>query len=83
MYFLKVILSGGCTKIPMLKKKLSDYFSSERILSNMAPDEVISLGAAKQVYSFCTYSFCTSSLLIIILLISDITNHYICVICII
>ncbi|KAI0211319.1 Heat shock 70 kDa protein 14 [Lamellibrachia satsuma] len=44
----KVILCGGCTKVPSLQQQLAEYFSGAELLSSIAPDEVIAVGAAKQ-----------------------------------
>ena len=47
--FLQVLLCGGCTKVPSLQQQLAEYFSGAELLSSIAPDEVIAVGAAKQV----------------------------------
>ena len=44
-----MILCGGTTKIPILQKKMKDSFPNADILSSISPDEVIAIGAAKQV----------------------------------
>lgn len=45
----KVILCGGTSKIPKLKKSISGLFSGKaEILSSLSPDEVLALGAASQ-----------------------------------
>ena len=46
---LQVVLCGGSSKIPMLQTKISSSFSTAQVLSNLTPDEVIAIGAAKQV----------------------------------
>lgn len=46
---IQVILCGGCTKVPSLQQQLAEYFSGAELLSSIAPDEVIAVGAAKQV----------------------------------
>ena len=35
--------------MPLLQKQLSDYFPSAEILNTLSPDEVIAIGASKQV----------------------------------
>ena len=44
-----MILCGGTTKIPSLQQQLQDYFPLAEVLSSVPPDEVIAVGAAKQV----------------------------------
>ncbi|CAB3360560.1 Hypothetical predicted protein [Cloeon dipterum] len=43
-----VILSGGTLKIPKLQKMVADLFSKAEILTGLAPDEVLALGAGRQ-----------------------------------
>ena len=35
--------------MPLVQKQLSDYFSNAEILNSLSPDEVIAVGASKQV----------------------------------
>jgi len=44
----KVILCGGTTKVIKIQKKLEDMFPDAEILSSLAGDEVIAIGAASQ-----------------------------------
>jgi len=44
----KVILCGGTTKIPKLKRSISGLFSKAELLNTLSPDEVLALGAASQ-----------------------------------
>lgn len=44
----KVILCGGTTKVIKIQKKLEDMFPDAEILSSLAGDEVIAIGAATQ-----------------------------------
>ncbi|XP_052746383.1 heat shock protein 68-like isoform X2 [Bicyclus anynana] len=43
-----VILVGGSTKIPKIKKMLHDYFGNKNIICSINPDEAIACGAAIQ-----------------------------------
>ncbi|XP_045783291.1 heat shock protein 68-like isoform X2 [Maniola jurtina] len=43
-----VILVGGSTRIPKIKKMLSEYFGRKSIISSINPDEAIACGAAIQ-----------------------------------
>lgn len=47
--FVQVILSGGSTKLNCVSKKVQDFFSNAEIFSTIPADEVITVGAAKQV----------------------------------
>lgn len=57
---LQVILSGGSTKLICVSKKVQDFFSNAEVFSTIPADEVITVGAAKQV---CTLSHELLSLL--------------------
>lgn len=46
-----VILVGGSTRIPLIKQKLSEIFSSEKILDKLDPDRIVAAGAAWQAYN--------------------------------
>ncbi len=46
-----VILVGGSTRIPLVRKKLADIFGAEKILTNLDPDRVVAIGAAWQAYN--------------------------------
>ncbi len=43
-----VILVGGSTRIPLIRKKLAEIFGAEKILTNLDPDRVVAMGAALQ-----------------------------------
>ncbi|ESO82559.1 hypothetical protein LOTGIDRAFT_134408 [Lottia gigantea] len=45
----KVILCGGGSNVPILQKTIGDYLKESTILSSITSDEVIAIGAAKQV----------------------------------
>merc|ERR1711951_290176 len=44
----KVILAGGSTKVTKIQSALSSMFPQAEMLSSLAPDEVIAIGAAVQ-----------------------------------
>lgn len=46
-----VILVGGSTRIPLVRKKLSEIFGEEKILTNLDPDRIVAIGAAWQGYN--------------------------------
>ncbi len=46
-----VILVGGSTRVPLVKKELAKIFSEEKILTNLDPDRVVTIGAAWQAYN--------------------------------
>lgn len=46
----KVIFCGGTMKIPKLQTYISELFTDAEILSTISPDEVISMGCARQCY---------------------------------
>jgi molecular chaperone HscA len=46
-----IILVGGSSRIPLIRKKLMEIFSSEKILTNLDPDRVVAIGAAHQANS--------------------------------
>jgi molecular chaperone HscA len=46
-----VILVGGSTRIPLVRKKLAEIFGAEKILTNLDPDRVVAIGAAWQAYN--------------------------------
>ena len=60
----QVILSGGGTKLQCVIKAIQDKFRSAEISNSIATDEVIAVGAAKQV----TYLPIAASILILKLL---------------
>ncbi|XP_076272809.1 chaperone protein DnaK-like [Rhynchophorus ferrugineus] len=43
-----VLLIGGVTRTPMIQQKLSRYFGSNKLKSDVNPDEAVALGAAYQ-----------------------------------
>ena len=46
-----LILVGGSTRIPLIRKKLSEIFGAEKILTNLDPDRVVAIGAAWQAHN--------------------------------
>lgn len=42
----EVVLVGGSTRVPLVKKMVSNLFSSSKINAELDPDEVVALGAA-------------------------------------
>ncbi|MDA7705458.1 Hsp70 family protein [Rickettsiales bacterium] len=46
-----VILVGGSTKLPLISQKLSDIYGSDKIFTNLNPDEIVAIGAAIQAHS--------------------------------
>ncbi len=46
-----VIMVGGSTKIPLIKRKLAEIFSEEKILDQLDPDRIVAAGAAWQAYN--------------------------------
>ena len=43
----EVVLIGGSTKIPLLKKEITKIFAGRKPVSYINPAEVIAIGAAK------------------------------------
>lgn len=48
-----IILVGGSTRIPLIRKKLEEKFSTE-ILDNLDPDQIVALGAAMHAENLST-----------------------------
>ena len=46
-----IILVGGSTRIPLVRKKLAEIFGQEKILTNLDPDRVVAIGAAWQAHN--------------------------------
>jgi len=46
-----VILVGGSTRIPLVRKELGKIFGAEKILTNLDPDRIVAIGAAWQAYN--------------------------------
>jgi molecular chaperone HscA len=46
-----VILVGGSTRIPLVKKKLGEIFGSKKILDQLDPDRIVAAGAAWQAHN--------------------------------
>ncbi|OFW80579.1 MAG: hypothetical protein A2887_04325 [Alphaproteobacteria bacterium RIFCSPLOWO2_01_FULL_40_26] len=46
-----VILVGGSTRIPLVRKKLAEIFGEKKVLTNLDPDRVVAIGAAWQAYN--------------------------------
>jgi molecular chaperone HscA len=51
-----VILVGGSTRIPLVKKKLAEIFGQEKILDKLDPDRIVAAGAAWQAYNLSNKS---------------------------
>ncbi|KAK7862662.1 hypothetical protein R5R35_009235 [Gryllus longicercus] len=43
----KVLLSGGCVKVPKLQQVLREVFPNAEFVNSLSPDEVIAIGAAR------------------------------------
>ncbi len=46
-----VILVGGSTRIPLVRKKLAEIFGEEKVLDQIDPDRIVAAGAAWQAYN--------------------------------
>ena len=46
-----VIMVGGSTRIPLVKRKLAEIFGEEKILDQLDPDRIVAAGAAWQAYN--------------------------------
>ena len=44
----EIVLVGGSTRIPYIKKMLSDYFNGKKLCESINPDEAVAYGAAVQ-----------------------------------
>ena len=59
---LQVIFAGGATKLPSVNKKVQDFFPKAEFFSTIPADEVIAIGAAKQVghalITYCLLLYC-------------------------
>ena len=44
-----MVVCGGGAKTPLVQKMVSDAFPHARLLNHIPPDEVIAMGAAKEV----------------------------------
>lgn len=44
----EVVMVGGSTRVPLVKKMVNDYFSHSVMMDQINPDEVVALGAAVQ-----------------------------------
>ena len=45
-----VLMVGGSTRIPMIKKRLSDIFGNNKVLNHIDPDRIVASGCAWQAY---------------------------------
>jgi len=59
-----VVLVGGSTRIPLIRKKLSEIFGEEKILTNLDPDRVVAIGAAWQAYNLSGHARDSNNLLL-------------------
>ncbi len=46
-----VVLVGGSTRIPLVRKKLAEIFGEKKVLTNLDPDRVVAIGAAWQAHN--------------------------------
>jgi molecular chaperone HscA len=46
-----VILVGGSSRINLISQKLGEIFGSEKILTNLDPDRIVAIGAARQAHN--------------------------------
>jgi molecular chaperone HscA len=46
-----IILVGGSTRIPLVRKKLAEIFGEKKVLTDLDPDRVVAIGAAWQAYN--------------------------------
>ena len=44
-----VVMCGGSSRMPLVQRKLKDMFPTAQVHTSIAPDEVMAVGAAKQV----------------------------------
>jgi len=44
----RVIMVGGCTRIPYVRRRVGEVFGREKVYTALNPDEVVALGAAVQ-----------------------------------
>ncbi len=44
----EIIMVGGSTRVPLVQKRVSDYFDGKELNKSVNPDEVVALGAAIQ-----------------------------------
>ena len=44
-----MLLVGGSTRIPKLQQMIRDVLPKAKVLDSISPDEVVALGAAKEV----------------------------------
>lgn len=49
----EVVLVGGSTRIPKIKKLLSDFFNGKQLNESINPDEAVAYGAAVQAALLC------------------------------
>lgn len=59
-----VVMVGGSTRIPLIRKKLSEIFGEEKILTNLDPDRVVAIGAAWQAYNLSGHARDSNNLLL-------------------
>ncbi|UGQ15958.1 Hsp70 family protein [Borrelia sp. RT5S] len=52
----KIVLSGGSTRIPLVKQKLENAFPEIEVLDSLNQDEVVSMGASIQAFSLLNES---------------------------
>ncbi len=45
-----ILMVGGSTRIPMIKRRLSDIFGSNKVLNHIDPDRIVASGCAWQAY---------------------------------
>ncbi|ACH93219.1 heat shock protein 70 [Borrelia duttonii Ly] len=53
-HILKIVLSGGSTRIPLVKDRLNEVFPEIEILDSLNQDEVVATGAGIHAFSLAT-----------------------------
>jgi len=54
---VQVVVCGGGTKMTLVQRTISDFLPASELLSSIPGDEVIAIGAAKEVSSLMQYPF--------------------------
>lgn len=48
-FWVQVVLCGGGARMPLVQRVISDFFPASEQLTSVSGDEVIAIGAAKEV----------------------------------